>query len=91
MGLCLIGVCLSVCLCLSLCLSVYLSVSLCVSLLLGAYLSKTEGSAFVNRYQASIYRSDLWILEGRKKAVITSRVDDDDVVVRYEAYGNDTV
>ena len=28
-------------------------------------------------------------MEGRKKAVITCRVDDDNVVMRYEAFGND--
>ena len=28
-------------------------------------------------------------MEGRKKAVITCRVDDDNVVMRYEAFGSD--
>ena len=39
--------------------------------------------------KASIYRSILWILEGRKKAVITCRVVEDNVVMRYQANGND--
>ena len=39
--------------------------------------------------KASIYRSILWILEGRKKAVITCRVGEDNVVLRYGAIGND--
>ena len=39
--------------------------------------------------KASIYRSILWILEGRKKAVITCRVDEDNVVMRYKVFGND--
>ena len=39
--------------------------------------------------KASIYRSILWVLEGRKKAVITGRVDEDNIVMRYEAFGND--
>ena len=39
--------------------------------------------------KASIYRSILWILEGRKKAVITCRAVEVNVVMRYQANGND--
>ena len=51
-------------------------------------MNRKDQSSYVS-IKASIYRSILWVLEGRKKAVITCRVDKDNIVMRYEAFGND--